>query len=535
MKKLIVITVLLVVAVAYVTFEYFDNLNPPGMRTSRVINEIPNTAAVIFQFSNDNSFYDIFKDDSLFPAVAGVEETASLDSLRRRLLLNPILAPYFSGRNVFLSLHPVEDTGIQYLVTLSAAKGINLKILSDAARQPHSGFTVKLYKSSGVAAYAIYLSALKRTFYLIDDKSDIFSGSFSKQLIDACAASKKKKSEAPPFVLLSQQQSANSLANIYINYNELNPLFKIVFGNNVNSDIFKRFRDFPGLGVLTLNYRNDALMFNGSTSVIPGRPAAYLNLFSGQQPVSNQLKNIFPSTTAYSVNFSVSAPSKFKADLAAWYSKAGMKEDEEQLFEKIKAETGISISRDFYSLLGDEFAIVTTRYFEKFAIISVKDGSKLTTLLSGISKMTDVNTGQLNYEQLPFFLLGDAFGIFRRPYFLIMDNYLVLANSSGELKSYYDSYINRKFLSKNDQYRHFDDLLSDRSNVSFLMVFRNAEPIFKRDMDSSFYSSYMNDNSGWKSFYGASWQFSSTGKDFYTNFCMPLAADSLQNKSSATQ
>ncbi len=49
--------------------------------------------------------------------------------------------------------------------------------------------------------------------------------------------------------------------------------------------------------------------------------------------------------------------------------------------------------------------------------------------VTNISKMNDENSGQLNYDKLPFFLLGDAFSIFKRPYFMIIDNYLILANS----------------------------------------------------------------------------------------------------------
>ncbi len=104
---------------------------------------------------------------------------------------------------------------------------------------------------------------------------------------------------------------------------------------------------------------------------------------------------------------------------------------------------------------------MTTRYLEKLAIISVKDGSKLKLLLMNISKLTDENikganrhtknksnnnssarlqnaiektndfdenSGQLNYDKIPFFLLGDVFGVFRHPYYLIIDNYLILAN-----------------------------------------------------------------------------------------------------------
>jgi hypothetical protein len=271
-------------------------------------------------------------------------------------------------------------------------------------------------------------------------------------------------------------------------------------------------------------------MFSGETSILRNEPDGYLNLFENQQPVVNHLKDIFPSTTAYATNFSVSDPLRFDRDLSGRQVKAGLKNEKEQLFNKIKAETGINLQTDFYKLLGNEFAIFTTRYFEKLAVIAVKDGSKMNLLLTNISKITDVNSGQFSYDKLPFFLLGDAFGVFKHPYYLIIDNYLILANSTGELKSYYDSYINRKFLSKNEQYEQFDNLLAAQSNVAFLLIFKNAAQIFKRDMADEFYNTFQTDNPGWGNFYGASLQFSAADQNFYTNFSLRLNTDTTSAK-----
>jgi len=268
-------------------------------------------------------------------------------------------------------------------------------------------------------------------------------------------------------------------------------------------------------------------MFNGSTTILQGESPGYLRLFAMQQPTVNHLKDIFPSTTAYSAAFALSDLTKFGADLEKEQAKGGYKNESALLFSKIKAETGISLKSRFHGLLGSEFGLVTTRYLEKFAIISIKDGSKLKALFTDISKMTDENAGQLNYDKLPFFLLGDAFSPFKRPYFMIIDNYLILANSTGELASYYDSYINRKFLSKNDQYNQFDDLLSAQSNVAFFFHFKNLQPIFKRDLYPEVYNTIENSEPGWKNFYAASFQFTSADNNFYTNFCMKLNTDNV--------
>src|SRR6185312_5055519 len=110
----------------------------------------------------------------------------------------------------------------------------------------------------------------------------------------------------------------------------------------------------------------------------------------------------------------------------------------------------------------------------------------------------------------------------RHPYYMIIDNYLIFANSNSELESFYDSYINRKFLSKNDQYNAFNNLLAERSNITFFFHFKNLLPILKRDLNSNIYNTFENMETGWGCFYAASWQFTAADKNFYTNFCIKL-------------
>ncbi|MES2107102.1 MAG: hypothetical protein V4577_00045 [Bacteroidota bacterium] len=529
MKRFIIITIILLAATAYVTVVYFKNLNPPGSRTSQVMNAIPDDASLIFEFNNDKGFYDIFKNNKLFAAFIGAEKLGQLDTLRQSLLQNQVLSKYFAGQDVFVSMHPSKAEGTSLLLTMSPANGFEPEVFNELLKQKDSGLLITPMRAAGKSGYNIYISKLKKRFYLINKGNNIFSGSFSEDLADQ-SASHKNTPGGQRFVLLSEQQSNNSLANFYVNFSRLDPLFEQLFKNK-NTDIFKNFRMLPALAALSLNYRTDAIMFNGSTSVLKNGLQSYLSIFAGQQPVSNHLKEMFPSTTAYCTNFSVSNLQKFTANLTEQQNKNGLSGERDKLFSKIKAETAIKIKTDFDKLLGNEFAIVTTRYFEKFGIISVNDGSKLKVLLTAMSIMSDENTGQLSYEKLPSFLLGDVFNIFKRPYFMIIDNYLIFANSNAELASYYDIYINRKFLSKNEQFNQFDQLLAGQSNVSFFFHFKNALPVLERDMFPGVYDDVKSLKPGWGDFYGASVQLSAVDNNFYTNFCLKLSSDTTANKS----
>lgn len=519
MRKLIITTIILLAATAWVTVVYFKNLNPPGSNTSRVIASIPNTASVIFEFNNEKSFYDIFNNNKLLSALAGQQQIDEIDTVRDQLLDNHLFRKYFDGQGVFISLHPAKNS-LELLFSIAAGKGFTESMIDRLAKQTNSNLLITPEKIGAKQGYGIFFKSIKRTLYVVNKEDDVFSGSFSEALA-AESAGYNSPQNSPDFVLLSNQQNSNSLVNLYVNYAQLGPLFDRLFKNH-NTDILQGYKLLPAMAVLSLNYKNDAFMFNGTTTMQHDGVTGYLNLFADQQPIVNHLKDIFPSTTAYSTSFAVSDPVKFSNDLAQWHVKAGMQGEKDSLFKKIKAETGMNLRQDFASELGNEFAIVTTRFFEKYAIVAVKDGSKMRPLMTNISNMVTDNIGQFKYSKLPFFLLGDSFSALRRPYFMIVDNFLILANSQSELESYHDTYFNQKFISKTDNYNAFDQLQSERSNITFFIHFRNAQPVLKRDLADDFYDAFEAYEPGWKDFYGATCQFSASDKNFYTNFCMKL-------------
>jgi hypothetical protein len=525
MKRLIIATIILLIATVLVTVGYFKNLGGISQQTTQALRTIPNDASLILEFNNEKSLYDIFAGNKLLVNLIGEDKMTELIALKKRILQNPVIEPRLSGQNLYISMHPQNGDNIDFLITISIPKGFEPALFDELSKQKKNGLVLNSFNIGEKQGYVIYLSDIKRRFYLINKDDQTLSGSFSKTLIQECAKYDYLK-EKQAFVLLSDRQSSNSLANLYINYKALSPLFSQVFLSK-NPDMFRSFRQLPAFAALSLNYKTDALMFNGLTKVQDNSNDSYLGIFSYQQPIETHLKEIFPSTTAYSTSFAVSDPEKFESNLNDWQSSSSFKDERSTLIKKIKSGTGIALKKEFAKLLGNEFAEVTTRFHERIAIIQVKDGSRVRTLLGNVSRMDDNNTGLFNYEKIPQLLLGEAFSAFKKPYFKVFDNYLVLANSILEMKSYDDSYNNRKFLSKTDGYSEFDKLPSERSNVSFFIQFKNAQQLFKEEMKPAFYEAFQNTSPGWKNYYAATLQLTASDRNYYTNFCMKLNTDTI--------
>ena len=240
MKRLLFATIILLIATVLVTVMYFKNLNNTTEHTSLVLRTIPNSASLILEFNNDKSFYDIFTDNQLFTNIIGEDKMDEFKSLKKLVLQNAAIQPLLNGQNLYISLHPQKGNVIDFLITVSTPKGFETSLFETLLKQKKNGLVLNTFNVAGQQGYVIYLNDIKRRFYLISKDDQALAGSFSKELIEACAAYDSKK-EKPSFVLLSDRQSSNSLANLYVNYSALSPLFEQLFLNK-NTDLFKSFR-----------------------------------------------------------------------------------------------------------------------------------------------------------------------------------------------------------------------------------------------------------------------------------------------------
>jgi hypothetical protein len=530
MTRNLIITLILILATVGITIMYFKNLNPPGKRAGKIMTDIPADASLIFEYKNDDSFYEIFKGSTLLTTLIGDQRTDELNDLKTHLLDNSQLKPLFDGNSIFISLHALANNeNMDFMITATGSEKLSGFIEDLANRPDSSGMIIHPLKIGGKPGFNIYLNSTKRSLFLISDGDHNISASFSKALVEESVAYRERKHENV-FVQLSDQQNENSIANLYVNYGQLSPLFDKLFKNK-NADIFRSFRQMAAGGALTLNYKTDALMFNGISKVDAADNKSYVGLFRYQKPAQNELKDIFPNTTAYSINFAVSDPVKFENNLFQWQIQNGYSTEKAQLFTRIKKETGVEMTKAFMDALGTEFAVITTKYQEKIALIKVKNGLQLRPYMVNISKMLTEDIGQFNYDKVPFFLLGDAFGIFKRPYFMIVDNYLMICNSQEGLSGYYTNYTKGNLLSHNEEYRRFDNLQAERSNVSFFVHFKNAAQLLRADLKPGYAMAFATDKTGWNNYYAAAYQLTASENNFYTNFYMRVnMPDSLKAK-----
>lgn len=177
MRKIILLTVFLFLTVITVTEFYFSKIKLPGENKCSLINQIPADAALVFEFTNDQEFSDLFKRNLLLTSFIGQKIVSQLQYLHEHFFKGTAI----DNRDIFVSIYP--KTGSENLDMLLT---VNIDGLDNIQKYFKNNFTQENGKwhtenIDNQIIYAVNFPALKEAFYLCS-KADVLAGSFSKNL-----------------------------------------------------------------------------------------------------------------------------------------------------------------------------------------------------------------------------------------------------------------------------------------------------------------------------------------------------------------
>jgi hypothetical protein len=513
MKIILGATTVLLIAVFSVAYLYFSNLTVDSRSNDKTLTQIPVTASAVFQFTNDKSLFEIFRDYPLFDDITGLQKKEELSWLKRLLLTNQELYPATQGQKAFLSFHPAASESMEFLWLMPIKENSKIEDIY-AILKRQAGNSAQL-TDPPFKLLQIKNGILKRPFYLSVDRG-IGRGSFSKELL-LLSIDKKSKKISNEFIReinTSILKDENALANLFINHTSpgfLKPFFK----QNPNGN-FALFNNFSAYSSLNLNYKSDALMFNGVTKV--NDKQGYINLFLSQKPVKNTLERIFPYNLSNSVSYGLSDYDLFHKNLGQLFeSRKELKILNDQL-ALLTNETGVNPDRDIRKLWGNEFTTLQLSTYENLAVIKTSNGRQLEFFLEPLSSTYSDQVRKLNYANLFYYYFGDPLKKFTRPFYTVKDNLIIISNSPITVQHFLNDYNSERLLYKNESFIQFEQLIADQSNISFLIHFDNSTSLLESLLTQQYSNIFKSNNYGFKKFYGLSYQLTSNKNHFFTNF-----------------
>ena len=515
MKTIIGITSALFIAVLSVAYLYFSNLNVKNRSNNQILSEIPSDASVIFQHQNDQSLYDIFKDYTIFDTIVGPQKKEDLHWLTNYLLSNVTLKTVMSGQKVFLSFHPSKTDSVDFLWSMQLKEKLNEEDIRKISVSDPSN-QILTFQETEQDIFLIKNKTRNRPFYFAIVKG-IVRGSFNKDLLFRSLDKNSEKID-PEFIKTINEgvrKDENALVNLFINYNRqgfLQPFFR----NNLSGN-FEILQSFSGFSSLSLNYKNDDLIYNGLTNIL-NKKNNYTRLFLNQTPVKNTIKTILPYNTSNALVYGLSSYTLFHDELSGLFKDRKELDTLNKQMGKITSETGVNPDRDLQKLWGNELSTIQLSTYENLAIIKVTNGTQMQFFLEPLSSTYSETIRKINFESLFYNYWGDPLKKYAKPFYMISDNLLILSNSPGTLQRYLKDYNSEKFLLKTESFRQFDQLVGDQSNISFILHFSNSASILKNLLKRNYAENFGNDKHGIKDLYALSYQLASNKDHFFTNF-----------------
>ncbi|MDF3076661.1 MAG: hypothetical protein K0S09_550 [Sphingobacteriaceae bacterium] len=500
---------------------YFSKLNLDQRSSDKALSLIPADAAAVLEFTNDKSFQEIFKGYPIFEAVIGKTESDGLTGVQQLITRLELLAN--TERNeTYLSFHHSKtkaEVGLLWLMTLP--KSLNKEDIYDALLSKSPNYSSRKISLSNADGIEISFSKTQKPFYF-SIQNNTAVGSFSEPLLRDCLGTGAKINDAFAAEIISgTQNNHNSLVNLFLNHAGAAGFFERFFSRGL-SGYSSLLKQASGYSTLNLNFKSDALMFNGIATV-DTTTLRYFNLFRHQKPVSTTIIRAFPESTANYTAFAVSDYKQFNTGLNRLLNTRNELKKLQHQFDLLRASSGIDIDEDVKKYYGNEFAVLELSGQQKLAVIKLTNGANMSRVLNLISRPVTEQISELNNANIFYYSFGDPMLGFPRPFFITVDNYLVLANAQSTLQQFLFNYLSENLLVKTPAFANFNQYIANQSNISYFVQIEKSKGVFNSVFKSNFANKFKAETFGLDKFYGLSYQWSADGGHFFTNIYANLA------------
>ncbi|OEK08634.1 DUF3352 domain-containing protein [Flavivirga aquatica] len=285
------------------------------------------------------------------------------------------------------------------------------------------------------------------------------------------------------FIEVRKHVGYDDMFRLYFQYKYLEDFIKI-FSNDtgyIGKSLSESF-DFSGF---SFDLDDNTILANGVTNT-NNQANTYLQALQESGKSSRSISEIAPKQTALYLSFAFNSFDDFYTNFETI-----LKENPEQFksyldgTEQIENFLKIDLKEHFMSWIDDEVALlqlhssVSQSKKDVAFVLKTKNNEdakqNLDFILEQIRKRSPVKFKEVNYKGYPinfmsikgFFklLLGGLFKSIDKPYFTIIEDYVVFSNHPNTLKSIINTYISSETLDNFDAYTDFDDKFDNQSSV----------------------------------------------------------------------
>lgn len=487
MKKWLWTAIIVLVLAGLGTWFYFAWLVEPATQR-KAIYQVPADAILILetddpfegwkQLSTSAPLHFLLSHPKL------IETAQAINDFNARIRSTELLADYVASRDVMISLHPVPRKGSDFLYIIDLENVTKLApVRSYIGSVLGKGYEVSHRDYASYEIMELYDKGSKSTIYLsfIDNLLLVsFTHTLIEHSIDEMATPVIGRDLA--FVEVNQQVSYDGLLRCYINYEQINHLLDATIDSDAFLTALQKATLFTGLNVDVSDEKVQLRGYTAMSDSVTSYVRTLLAAGGGQR-------------SAYEV-----APTRTTLYLSLGFSDFGLFMDEmEQLMAtdpeeaayyqdnlaRVERFLDISLREDFGSWIDEELAIVKIapgeekKEDEMALIIKASSGEKAKEKLDYITRQIKKKTPvrfrsfqykgfEINYLSIKGFFklfLGKLFQDLEKPYYTIIDDYVIFSNQPYTLRGIINDYNREATLGADRDFVEFNRSFDEESSL----------------------------------------------------------------------
>ncbi|MGJ8548405.1 DUF3352 domain-containing protein [Winogradskyella wichelsiae] len=485
-RKSLIVIVLLICSVLLYSFYTFYIDNNDNLKS---IYLVPKDAVYIIETQdpidnwNDVSKSDIWKHlntNSYFNELA--ESLNKIDTIFKQ---EKSVFDRIGNREILISAHVYKPKKYDFFYVVDLQKIAKLNILKNHLNTfANSNYKISKRKYHNQEIIEVYDVIKRETLHISFIKNQMIA-SYVHTLVEASIDQYKepKIGRNLDFIEVEKEVGYGDMFRLYVQYKYLEDYLK-VFSNDAGA-LTKTLSNSLYFSGFNFDVDDNTITANGITNYNE-EVSLYLKSLQNSGYSSRRIAEIAPKQTALYLSFTFDRFDKFYTNF-----ENVLKEKPEEFktyldgTEQIENFLKIDLKKHFVSWIDDEIALIqlhstVTDSKKDVAFIlkttDIDDAKKnLDFILEQIRRRSPVKFKEVSYKGHTinfmdikgFFkiLLGDLFKEIDKPYFTIIDDYVVFSNHPNTLKSIITSYINDDTLANFESFEDFDNNFDSRSNI----------------------------------------------------------------------
>ncbi len=541
LKKRILLIVLGALAAAsagaYFFYEYWYKKD-----TVEAWSLVPESALAVYETSRFPDNWQQLTGTSLWNNLSAIP---AFDSLAQRMTtLDSVyrFQDFFVGRQALVSMHIIASDAWDYAYFFKLDKARDQKAMRTFLDSLNQTFDLQRDQRTynGFTIHELSDRKSRRFSYIL--YKDIFAGSFTPFLVEDMIRNIDTGLETYSFEAANPDirhipKLADDAGNLYINTRKL-PLLLSVFAGKEAQPAIQPLAHLAQAMFLDVTLSGKQLMLSGFSTVPAtpdSSPSMLLNTFQGQSPGGISMASYIPERTAILTHMTFSNPVAWQHKLYAYQQQSAdvLTRQSQQRRNEFQAQQASALPAFFMWFQGEAGVLwlesTEVSAPDKMVIIQVKDTAKIQQACQQINQaaaleetpyrenFSGYQIHEIQHKEFPAALLGPVALGFEQCFYLIAEDYWIMANRVSTLKRMILDREAESTWNKSVLFNRFLESTVDQANLSYIVNTARAWPMILHSLSPEWQEYARQYAATFKTLEHLAVQFSESDNEFYTS------------------